>query len=197
MQVPELPRREIETPRLLLAAAQLHHARQLANFYTEEDAHLRPWSPMDVSDLFTIEGQRIRLKQSQDSFERGSAWRWLMMRREAPDEMIGHLHFSQVVRGVFQSCMLGYEIQAEAEGQGLMFEALQAGIAEIFQPSVRLHRIQANVNPENVRSVRLLSRLGFVEEGTARDYLFINGRWRDHLTTALLNPAMTSSTPPI
>jgi ribosomal-protein-alanine N-acetyltransferase len=54
---------------------------------------------------------------------------------------------------------------------------------------MRVHRIMANFRPENERSRRLLQRLGFVEEGFARDYLFIDGAWRDHVLTSLVNPA--------
>jgi ribosomal-protein-alanine N-acetyltransferase len=67
-----------------------------------------------------------------------------------------------------------------------MIEALQAAIAFVFGP-LRVHRIQANYMPHNLRSGRLLERLGFVEEGLARDYLLIDGRWRDHVLTSLTN----------
>jgi len=60
-------------------------------------------------------------------------------------------------------------------------------IAEVFSPSVNLHRIQANVRPENARSLTLLDALGFVREGLAREYLFIDGAWRDHVMTARTN----------
>ena len=50
---------------------------------------------------------------------------------------------------------------------------------------LRLHRVQANHLPENQRSARLLQRLGFRVEGLAREYLYINGAWRDHVLTAL------------
>jgi ribosomal-protein-alanine N-acetyltransferase len=89
----------------------------------------------------------------------------------------------------FQNAMLGYAVDADCQGQGLMREALQAVIAHAFSPAVHLHRIQANVRPENARSVALLQRLGFEDEGLAREYLFIDGAWRDHRMFALRNRA--------
>ena len=62
-----------------------------------------------------------------------------------------------------------------------MREALQATLADAFSPRVGLHRVQANVRPENTRSLALLDRLGFEREGLAREYLFIDGAWRDHV----------------
>jgi len=68
-----------------------------------------------------------------------------------------------------------------------MAEALRAANGFAFR-ALRLHRIMANYRPENERSGRLLERLGFVREGLARDYLFIDGAWRDHVLTALVHP---------
>ncbi|MCK6430817.1 MAG: GNAT family N-acetyltransferase, partial [Burkholderiaceae bacterium] len=70
--------------------------------------------------------------------------------------------------------------------RGLMTEALAACIDFAFG-ALRLHRIQANYMPENERSGRLLARLAFEREGYAKDYLFIDGAWRDHVLTARLN----------
>jgi len=68
-----------------------------------------------------------------------------------------------------------------------MSEALRAGDGFAFE-ELRLHRIMANYRPENERSARLLERLGFVREGIARDYLFVDGAWRDHVLTSLTHP---------
>ncbi len=84
--------------------------------------------------------------------------------------------------------MLGYSIDAAHEGRGLMHEALTAALADAFGPRVGLHRVQANVRPENTRSLHLLARLGFGIEGVAKEYLFIDGAWRDHVLTALRAP---------
>jgi len=68
-----------------------------------------------------------------------------------------------------------------------MTEALGAAIAYAFGP-LNLHRIQAAYRPENLRSGRVLERLGFVWEGLAPAYLRVNGQWADHVITALVNP---------
>jgi len=72
------------------------------------------------------------------------------------------------------------------QGQGLMYEALQCAIGFVFG-ELGLHRVMANYRPENERSHRLLRRLGFEQEGHARAYLHIDGHWRDHVLTSLIN----------
>jgi [ribosomal protein S5]-alanine N-acetyltransferase len=106
--------------------------------------------------------------------------------------VIGSLHFSQVSRGAFQSAMLGYALDEAHVGQGLMNEAIAAGLEEMFSPRVNLHRVQAAYRPENVRSARVLEGLGFEKEGLAPAYLYIDGAWRDHVITALRNPAFVA-----
>jgi ribosomal-protein-alanine N-acetyltransferase len=79
-----------------------------------------------------------------------------------------------------------HDSDSKEEGKGLMFEALREAIRYVFVEK-RLHRIMANYMPSNVRSANLLKKLGFVEEGYAKEYLLINGRWEDHILTALTN----------
>ena len=67
-----------------------------------------------------------------------------------------------------------------------MYEALAAAIPHVFA-NLGLHRVMANYRPENVRSGRLLQRLGFEREGLARSYLKINGVWTDHVLTSVIN----------
>ncbi|RLS12169.1 30S ribosomal protein S5 alanine N-acetyltransferase, partial [Acinetobacter baumannii] len=77
-------------------------------------------------------------------------------------------------------------------GQGLMFEALQP-LIRYMQRQERMHRIMANYMPHNHRSGNLLARLGFEREGYAKDYLMIDGQWRDHVLTALTNKEWAST----
>jgi ribosomal-protein-alanine N-acetyltransferase len=69
-----------------------------------------------------------------------------------------------------------------------MHEALSAAIDHVFK-ALKLHRIMVNYMPANERSAALARKLGFVPEGIARDYLYIDGAWRDHVLTALVNPS--------
>jgi ribosomal-protein-alanine N-acetyltransferase len=102
--------------------------------------------------------------------------------------VIGTVNLTQIARGPVQSCNLGYGLDEREQGQGLMVEALRAVIPHAFD-GLNLHRIQASYMPENARSARVLEKLGFVVEGRARDYIRINGVWRDHVLTGLINPA--------
>jgi ribosomal-protein-alanine N-acetyltransferase len=81
---------------------------------------------------------------------------------------------------------LGYGLDREAVGNGLMEEALRA-VIELGFDELNLHRLMANYMPTNTRSARLLRKLGFVVEGHARDYLRLAGAWQDHVLTALTN----------
>ncbi len=82
---------------------------------------------------------------------------------------------------------LGFGLDHRLEGQGFMHEALRAAIDHVFD-ALSIHRIQANHQPQNLRSAALLRRLGFVVEGYARDYLRLDGAWRDHVLCSLTNP---------
>ena len=92
---------------------------------------------------------------------------------------------SEIVRGNFRSAYLGYYAFAPHQDQGLMTEGLRLVIADAFG-RLRLHRLEANVQPGNKASRRLVRRLGFRREGYSPRYLKIRGRWRDHERWALL-----------
>ncbi|MBB3259756.1 ribosomal-protein-alanine N-acetyltransferase [Paraburkholderia bannensis] len=103
-------------------------------------------------------------------------------------QLIGDCNFTNIVRGPFQACHLGFSIAHDHEGRGLMRECLATAIQYMFA-ELGLHRVMANYRPENKRSAQLLNKLGFEQEGIARAYLKINGVWADHVLTSLINPA--------
>jgi len=127
------------------------------------------------------------LEELREGIRGGGILPFLLQRRDRPpEEIAGRCTFSGIVRGPFQAAYLGYSLDRDAQGHGYMGEALRAAIDYCFH-SLNLHRIMANYMPTNERSGRLLRKLGFVPEGYARDYLFLAGRWQDHILTALTN----------
>jgi len=186
----------LTTPRLVLRASDPALADAVATFYRRNrNAHAR-WNPPLPDAMFSVEGQRERLTEAAAAAAAGTQIGWWLFAADAPGLALGQIHFTQIVRRVFCNAMLGYAIDAAHEGRGLMREALQAALDDAFGPRVRLHRVQANVRPENERSLALLQRLGFAQEGLAREYLFIDGAWRDHLMTARRNPAWPADEAP-
>ncbi len=94
--------------------------------------------------------------------------------------VIGCVSVSNIARGAFESCTLGYWAGVDGVGQGLMTEAVALMVRHVFR-DIRLHRVEANIMPRNVPSTLLVQRLGFREEGLARRYIRINYQWEDHV----------------
>jgi ribosomal-protein-alanine N-acetyltransferase len=111
---------------------------------------------------------------------------WIFRADDTQDRTIGSLSLSNIVRGAFQSCHLGYRIDEQEQSQGYMTEALKRLITVAFQ-EMNLHRLEANIMPRNEASLSVVRKLGFKEEGLAKRYLKINGKWEDHIHMVLLN----------
>jgi ribosomal-protein-alanine N-acetyltransferase len=93
--------------------------------------------------------------------------------------LVAVVNLSQIVRGSFQSCYCGFYANAATAGQGLTREALDLSLRYAFI-TLGLHRVEANVQPSNAASLRLVRRVGFRHEGFSPRYLHIDGAWRDH-----------------
>jgi len=182
---PALP--QLLTARLVIELASPAHAVLHARHFSRNREHFARWNP-PLEDVESEGFWKRSLPASVAEFEAGRSLRLVALPRESPGErLVARINFTQIVRGAFHSCMLGFAVDRDDEGRGLMTEALAASIDWIFA-TMNLHRIQASHLPENERSRRLLARLGFAPEGLARQYLYIAGAWRDHVINARLNP---------
>ncbi|MBX7193000.1 MAG: GNAT family N-acetyltransferase [Sandaracinaceae bacterium] len=161
----------------------MDEARAVLDFFSRNEAHLGRWEPARPDDFFTLDGWRKRLEGYRDQALAGASYRFHLFEKSAPHQVIGSIGLSNVIRGVFQCAHLGFGLDARAEGRGLMLEAVNATVEFAFE-TLELHRIEANHQPQNLRSAALLRRAGFEIQGYARDYLFIDGAWRDHVLTA-------------
>ena len=179
----------VETPRLVLLQPDPSAAARVVAFYEENRAHFAPFDPPRPDGFYTEAYWRERLARNVAEAQSGQSLRLFVQFRDDPDERIqGLVNFTQIFRGPLQACLLGFGLDHRAVGQGVMYEAASAGIGFVFE-TLEIHRIEANHLPTNERSARLLARLGFVVEGYAKAYLYIDGAWRDHVLTSLTSPA--------
>jgi GrpB-like predicted nucleotidyltransferase (UPF0157 family)/RimJ/RimL family protein N-acetyltransferase len=93
--------------------------------------------------------------------------------------IVGVFNVSEIVRGVFQSAYLGFYAVADFSGKGYMSAGLKLVLAKVFN-ELKLHRIEANIQPDNVRSIQLIKKNGFRYEGFSPRYLKIDNEWRGH-----------------
>ena len=105
--------------------------------------------------------------------------------RIADDRLIGFFNVSQIARGSLQSAYLGYAVAERYARQGYMRQGLELVLRAVFV-ELRLHRLEANIQPGNHASIALARGAGFRREGFSPRYLKIGGRWRDHERWALL-----------
>ena len=105
--------------------------------------------------------------------------------RNEDGAIVGGAALSQIFRKAFQNAYLGYYLAEKFTGRGYMTEAVELVLRFAFK-ELKLHRVEANVQPENKASIAVLQRCGFTKEGFSRKYLKIGGRWRDHERFAII-----------
>lgn len=175
---------EIRTDRLLLRAPRLGDYPAWAHARRDSRDHLKPWEPVWPPDHLTRGAFRHRVRWSRKAMRLKRAWPFLIFARDET-ALIGAVTLDNVRRGPAEAATLGYWTAAAHARQGYMREALTALRRHAFE-ELGLSRIEAGCLPENAASRALLESIGFTEEGVARAFLQIDGRWRDHVLYATL-----------
>lgn len=166
----------IRGKRVFLRHPRPEDARRFLEFVRANRDYHRPWVyPPADGDTFRRFAARCDSEGDQG---------FLVFDRES-GELVGVVDLSQIIRGPLQSAFLGYYGSAGFEGRGAMSEAVRLVVRHAFN-TLRLHRVEANIQPDNVASIRLVERCGFRKEGLSPRYLKIGGRWRDHERWAVL-----------
>ena len=161
---------------------------ELSDFYRRNQTHLKPWEPIRTEDFYSHESMLNRILEAEGDFHADRLVKLGVFCPHQPGHMIASITFSQIVRGPMQACFVGYSIDAQKQGQGLMLEFMPECLRYMFN-EFDIHRIAATHMTNNTRSAALLERLGFEKEGYAKSYLNIGDGWQDHILTALVNPA--------
>jgi ribosomal-protein-alanine N-acetyltransferase len=183
----------IETSRLVLTTPTPDDAERMLRYVDKNRTHFAPWEQVRSDQYYTLEFWSKHLASSIEEYRQEKSLQFVLLDRNNESGPIqGQCTFSNIARGPFQAAYLGYSLDYQAVGKGLMYEGLTATIKYVFE-DMNLHRIMANYMPTNERSGKLLRQLGFTVEGYARDYLFLAGRWQDHILTTLNNEQWKAS----
>ena len=167
---------------MVLGRATVADARDLVRGNLDSRGHHRPWvEPFTDQAGFeawlgrTLAGSNLGLVAREPAAAPAGGC----------GGVIGVVNLNEIVLGAFQSAYLGYWGMARLAGRGLMAEAVALACAHAFR-DLGLHRVEANIQPDNARSIALVRRLGFRKEGFSPRYIRVGGQWRDHERWALL-----------
>lgn len=148
------------------------------NYYIKNRDHLKKFEPLRDESFYTEEVQKNILRDSYRQYLNGSS---LNLGIYKDGDFIGKIQLSNVVQGVFKNAFLGYSLDKDYQGKGYMKEAVEMVVDYAFN-EMELHRIEASTLVDNLRSQGVLKACGFKELGINKEYLYINGGWRDHIT---------------
>lgn len=170
---------------IILRTAEPTDGKLISDYFIANRDFLREWEPKREDAFFSEAGWTQRLIKLNELHRMGLGY-YLIILDSNSGEMLGTISFSNISRFPFHACNVGYSLSQTAQGRGVMTRALRMAVDYMFNIQ-NLHRIMAGYMPRNKRSESVLKRLEFTQEGLAKDYLLINGKWEDHVLTSLTN----------
>lgn len=176
---------QLVTSRLYLHLSHPKLAQEVAQFHLRNKEALA-WTEPTRPDLFyTKKGQKKLLRLDYKDALKCEEFRyWLVPKGEKT--VIGTVCISSIMFGSVKSCFLSYKIDTAYQNKGYCTEAVKEIIDFAFR-TLELHRIEVYVMPHNPKSLRIMEKLGFEQEGLSKKCLEVNGKWEDHLRFSLLN----------
>jgi [ribosomal protein S5]-alanine N-acetyltransferase len=168
--------RQGPTGRVYLRSPVASDREEFVSLMRASRAFHRPWATAPTDD------QRFAAYLADS---RRPDFEAMLVCRRGDQAIVGFFNLSQIVRRTLQSAYLGYAAGRPFAGQGYMREAIELVLRHAFV-NLRLHRIEANIQPGNHASIALARGAGFQREGFSPRYLKIGGRWRDHERWAIL-----------
>lgn len=160
--------------------------KDILSYYLKNKNYLKRFEPDREKDFYTLDTQKKNLIESYKDFLNGKNINFGIYKNS---KLIGKIQMSNIVIGVFKNAFVGYSIDEDEQGKGYMKEALNLVIKYAFE-ELNLHRLEASTLVDNLKSQRVLKACGFSELGINSSYLFINGKWRDHITFYRINPVV-------
>lgn len=176
----------LTTDRLELRILRPSEAPAVTEYLKRNRDFHAPYHQQYEDSYFTVGEQREYIRSDLSRYFEDRQYSFWISYRDCPGKIIGRLSFTAVIRGALCSCLVGYHLDHEEVGKGIMQEALKAGCAYMFDTQ-KMHRIQADIMPVNTRSQSTAERCGFRRQGLNERYMKIAGEWKDHYIYALLD----------
>jgi ribosomal-protein-alanine N-acetyltransferase len=171
--------------RVLLRLPQMRDYEAWSGLRRESQDFLRPFEPRWTELDLARRVYAMRVRRARQEVEEGTDYTFFIFLGDGQKaQLVGGITLSNIRRRAAQFVNLGYWMGQAYAGKGLMTEAVGLVVPFIFE-ALDLHRIHAAFLPHNTASRRVLEKNGFVEEGFAKHYLQINGRWEDHVLMGL------------
>lgn len=162
------------------------YALPVLDFLFRNRCDFDKYEPEKPDNFYTEEFISSILKAEMTAFLKGSHVRFFQIKKEEPEKILGTVSFSHIITGSFNSCDTGYKIDKDYRRQNLGYTMISHGI-EIMTKEKGMHRIESYIHPDNIPSVMLAKKLGFIDEGIAHSYVKINGVFQDHLRFAYIH----------
>jgi [ribosomal protein S5]-alanine N-acetyltransferase len=175
---------ELSAGPVLLRPPRLRDARTWSEVRLRNEEWLAPWeptSPVRWPDRSAPSAWAPMVSALRKSARSGTMLPFVII---YGGRLTGQIDVSNVVHGVLRSCTVGYWVDAEVAGRGIATTALALVIDHCFR-SVGLHRVEVDIRPENVASLRVVQKLGLRREAYYERFLDIAGGWRDHIGFAI------------
>ncbi|ANC77312.1 alanine acetyltransferase [Fictibacillus phosphorivorans] len=163
----------------------LNDLQALFDNETRNREFFQQYAPERDQDFYSLDGQARRITEMEERKEKGLGYSFGIFLQDT-QELIGQIGLFKIERGPAQKGMVGYSLDKVHNGKGYMTQALSLLIDFAFH-ELKLHRIEAEVMPQNMGSIHLLLKAGFHKEGISKKNVKINGRWEDHQVLAILN----------
>ena len=160
-------------------------AQQVLDFYYSNRDNFEPFEIEKPDNFYTLVFQKRLLHAEYEAFVHSQQMRFFLFDQLDPDTIIGTVSFFNIKRQNFQACELGYKIDKHFTGRGYATEMLRLAMKAMIE-DFGMHRFCAYIQPSNLASIRLVRKLQFQLEGTARGLVWLHDSWQDHLCYSYL-----------
>lgn len=165
---------------LTLMVLNEKYASMVLDFYYRNRHWFDIYEGAKPDNFYTLSFISNLLRSEYNAFTQGKYMRFFLFDSNFPNRIIGTVSFSDIKKEPLKSCLIGYKIDHNYQRKGYARRMLNIAL-KIMVLEYNMHRIEAYISPDNTPSANLVKKLGFLSEGTAYSYAFINGAWQDHL----------------